>query len=281
MPIAEVRGVKIPYEVHGARGAWIALSPGGRRSMADVRDLAKKLAGAGYRVLIHDRRNCGAAEVSVEGEQSEYEIWADDLYALLGYFNATPAIVGGGSSGCRLSVLFALRHPQATRALLIWRVTGGAHASAILAELFYAQYARAALKGGMAAVCELDTFKESIEFNPANRARLMAMAPQAFAKTMTHWGSFFVLGKEQPIIGASEDDLRSIKVPTCIIPGNDQRHPRQAAEAAHRLIPNSELHHLLPERPDIDMVPVGEWLAKMDDIAKIFSGFLARTLVAA
>ena len=281
MPVADVRGIKINYEVHGDRGAWIALSPGGRRSMADVRDLARKLAAAGYRVLIHDRRNCGASDVSVEGEQSEYEIWADDLHDLLGQLNAAPAIVGGGSSGCRLSLLFALRHPQATRALLLWRVTGGEHAATILAELFYAQHARAARQGGMAAVCELETFKEAIEANPANRARLMAMDPQAFARTMTHWGSFFVLGKDQPVIGVSEDELKSIKVPACIISGNDQRHPRQAAEAAHRLIPNSELHHLLPERPDVDMVPVGEWLAKMDEIAKIFSGFLARALVAA
>ena len=278
MPIADVRGVKLPYEIHGDRGAWIALSPGGRRSMADVRDLAQRLSRTGYRVLIHDRRNCGAADVSVEGNESEYEIWADDLYELLKQHNAAPAIVGGGSSGCRLSILFALRHPTATRALLLWRVTGGEHASKILAELFYARYARAALQGGMAAVCEIENFKEAIEAKPANRERLMAMDPQAFAKTMNYWGSFFVKGKDQPVIGASEDDLRSIKVPTCIIPGNDQRHLRKCAVAAHQLIANSELHDLLPERPDVDMVPVEEWLLKMDDIAKIFSGFLSRAL---
>ncbi len=281
MPVADVRGVRIPYEVHGDRGLWIALSPGGRRSMADVRDLAMRLSKAGYRVLIHDRRNCGAADVSVEGDQSEYEIWADDLHELLSQLNAAPAIVGGGSSGCRLSVLFALRHPEATRALLLWRVTGGAHAAAILAELFYARYARAALQGGMAAVCEIETFKEAIEAKPSNRDRLMAMDPQAFARTMNNWASYFARGKDQPIIGASEGDLRSIQVPTCIIPGNDQRHLRQCALAAHRLIANSELHDLLPERPDVDMVPVEEWLAKMGDIAVIFTGFLARMRIAA
>jgi pimeloyl-ACP methyl ester carboxylesterase len=281
MPFTKIRGVEINYEVHGDRGAWVALSPGGRRSMADVRDLARKISKAGYRVLIHDRRNCGASDVSVEGNDSEYETWADDLHALLSGLGGLPAIVGGGSSGCRLSVLFALRHRDAARALLLWRVTGGPHACTVLAEQFYAQYIRAAEQGGMAAVCDIENFKEAIEAKPSNRDKLMAMDPQEFIKTMSHWRDYFIRGKDQPIIGASEDDLRSIKVPTCIIAGNDQRHPLKAAENAHRLIPNSELYQLLAERPDIDMVPVGDWLAKMDDIARTFTGFLDRALVKA
>jgi pimeloyl-ACP methyl ester carboxylesterase len=281
MPTTNIRGVEINYELHGNAGPWIALSPGGRRSMADVRQLAGKMAQAGYRVVLHDRRNCGASDVSVEGEESEYEIWADDLRELLTQFNAAPAIIGGSSSGCRLSLLFALRHPQATRALMLWRVTGGPHASTILADLFYERYARAALQGGMAAVCEIETFKEAIEAKPANRDKLMAMDPQAFARTMSHWGGYFLRGKDQPVIGVSEADLRSIKVPTCIISGNDQRHPRSAADAAHRLIANSELHHVLPDRPDIDMVPVSDWLEKVDEIAAIFVKFLQRAMATA
>ena len=70
-------------------------------------------------MLIHDRRNCGASDVVIEGEDSEYEILADDLYELLSKLGALPAFVGGSSSGCRLSLLFALRHPEAVRALLL------------------------------------------------------------------------------------------------------------------------------------------------------------------
>src|SRR5262249_60228785 len=125
MPIANIRGVHINYQVLGEHGPWAALSPGGRRDLSGVMPLAPQVAAAGYRVLLHDRRNCGASDVVIAGDESEYEIWADDLYALLTQLQALPACVGGSSSGCRLSLLFALRHPDAVRALLLWRGGGG------------------------------------------------------------------------------------------------------------------------------------------------------------
>ena len=118
MPIANIRGVHINYQVLGEHGPWVALSPGGRRDLSGVMPLATRVAAAGYHVLLHDRRNCGASDVVIEGDESEYEIWADDLYALLTQLQALPAYVGGSSSGCRLSLLFALKYPQAVRALL-------------------------------------------------------------------------------------------------------------------------------------------------------------------
>ena len=125
MAIANVRGVSINYEVLGSKGPWVALSPGGRRAIEGVESLSKRIAAAGYRVLVHDRRNCGASDVAIEGRESENEIWADDLHELLKQRHALPAWIGGSSSGCRMALLFALRHPQATRGLLLWRVTGG------------------------------------------------------------------------------------------------------------------------------------------------------------
>jgi pimeloyl-ACP methyl ester carboxylesterase len=224
MPIANVRGANINYEVLGTSGPWIALSPGGRRALDHVKSLARHVADAGYRVLIHDRRNCGVSDIVIGGDQSEYEIWADDLSELLSQLKAAPAVVGGGSSGCRLSVLFALKYPHAVRALLLWRVTGGAFAAARLTENYYGKYIRAAQDGGMAAVCALDHFQERIAARPGNRATLMAMDPKAFIAAMERWREQFAKGAELPIIGASEQDLNSIKVPTCIIPGNDKTH---------------------------------------------------------
>ena len=224
MPIANVRGANINYEVLGTSGPWVALSPGGRRALDHVKSLARHVADAGYRVLIHDRRNCGVSDIVIGGETSEYEIWADDLYELLSQLKASPAVVGGGSSGCRLSVLFALKYPHAVRALLLWRVTGGAFAAARLTENYYGKYIRAAQDGGMDAVCALDHFQERIAARPGNRATLMAMDPKAFIAAMERWREQFAKGAELPIIGASERDLNSIKVPTCIIPGNDKTH---------------------------------------------------------
>jgi pimeloyl-ACP methyl ester carboxylesterase len=280
MPFIKVRGVELYHEVHGERGPWVSITPGGRNPGGNLRPLAQKLAQAGCRVLLHDRRNCGASDVSIDGPESEYDMWADDLHALLAQLGARPAIVGGSSSGCRMSVLFTLRHPGAARALLLWRVTGGHHAVRMLREQYYDLYVRAAEKGGMAAVCEVENFKAAIDAKPSNRDKLLAMDPNEFVRAMQRWSGYFERGKDQPIIGASEDDLRSIKIPTCIIAGNDQRHPRRAAQAAHRLMPNSEYHDFLPEE-DVDMVSPEVWLGKADDLAKILVRFLDHALVKA
>ncbi len=71
MPIATIRGVHINYQVLGEHGPWVALSPGGRRDLGAVLPLAEQVAAAGYRVLLHDRRNCGASDVVIEGDESE------------------------------------------------------------------------------------------------------------------------------------------------------------------------------------------------------------------
>ena len=94
MPYANVRGVNLHYEVIGERGPWMMCSPGGRRDMEGVRYLAEKFAKAGFRVLIHDRRNCGLSDMSFDGSVSEYEVWADDLLALLKQLGATQTIDG-------------------------------------------------------------------------------------------------------------------------------------------------------------------------------------------
>src|ERR1700751_2857132 len=129
MPIAAVRGVEINYEVLGERGAWVALQPGGRRGLEGVKPLGQKLAEAGNRVLVYDRRNCGASAVSFDGGDSENEVWAEDLHQLLHPRDAAPASIGGSSSACRRPLLAASPHPADVRGLLLWRVTGGAFAA--------------------------------------------------------------------------------------------------------------------------------------------------------
>jgi pimeloyl-ACP methyl ester carboxylesterase len=273
MPIARVRGVNINYRIVGDRGPWVALSPGGRRDLGGVLPLAELIAEAGYRVLLHDRRNCGASDVVIEGEQSEYEIWADDLHELLSQLGALPVFVGGSSSGCRLSLLFALRHPEVVRALLLWRVTGGPFAAQRLAHNYYGQFIDAAKQGGMTAVCQTEFFSERIASNPGNRERLLAMDPKRFIDVMAHWREYFIRDADLPVIGASEADLRSITVPACVVPGNDWTHPRRVGEAASRLLPQGELHILMPQDMEVDMY-VEAWDEKREELAAIFVDFL-------
>jgi pimeloyl-ACP methyl ester carboxylesterase len=278
MPFMTVRGAELYYEVLGERGPWLALTPGGRRGLDEVQSLGERMAAAGYRVLLHDRRNCGRSDIAIGSEGSEYDLWADDLHALLGRLGALPAIVGGSSSGCRTAILMALRHPEAVRALLLWRVTGGRFAAERLAENYYGQFMTLAGDGGMAAVAAAEHFAERIEAKPENRDRLLAMEPAAFIAAMDRWRDYFLQGAELPIIGASEADLRSIRVPAIIIPGNDRTHAHAPAETAHRLIAESELFDLYPGDRDEDLIPAEAWAGTEAQMADLFADFLRRRL---
>ena len=275
MPFASIRGIDINYQILGERGPWVALQPGGRRGLAGVESLAEKLAEAGNRVLIYDRRNCGASDVSFTGD-SENEVWVEDLHELLQHLDALPAFIGGSSSGCRLALLFALRHPAAVRGLLLWRVTGGAYAAQRLVQNYYGQFIETALAGGMAAVGRSEHFSEVIAANPANRDRLTAIGVEDFVAVMERWRRSFNEGADHPVIGLSPAELNSMTMPACIIPGNDRTHPRAAGQAAHRLLPNAEYHEVLTEdRPDLDAA-TEDWEPKEGLLAAIFIDFLRR-----
>jgi len=276
MPVATVRGVDINYEVLGERGRWVALQPGGRRGLVGVKSLGQKIAEAGNRVLVYDRRNCGASGISFDGGNSENEVWADDLHELLLQLDAAPAFIGGSSSGCRLTLLAALRHPADARGLLLWRVTGGAFAAQRLANNYYTQFIEAAERGGMDAVCRTEHFGELIANNLTNRERLLSMAVERFIAVMNEWRRSFSEGADHPVIGISPAELRSMTMPACIIPGNDRTHPREPGQVAHRLMPNAEYHEVMTEdRPDLD-VALEEWNAKEGLLAAIFIDFLRR-----
>jgi pimeloyl-ACP methyl ester carboxylesterase len=276
MPLTKIRGVNLNYKVLGNGGPWVALSPGGRRDLSAVEPLARAVADSGYRVVIFDRRNCGASDVVIDGQDSEYEIWADDVHALLAQLDALPAFVGGSSSGCRTSLLFALRHPDTVRGLLLWRVTGGRFACERLAQEYYGQYIAAAKQGGMAAVCEMEHWKERIEARPENRDALMKMEPERFIAVMSHWREYFLRGIDLPVIGATEAELKSIKVPACIIPGNDNTHGRQTGENLGRLLADAEVHVLFPKHYDMDLSPREEWDEKAGEMAALFADFMKR-----
>jgi pimeloyl-ACP methyl ester carboxylesterase len=281
MPLAKVRGVNINYKVLGNGGPWVALSPGGRRDISGIELLAGKVAETGYRVAVFDRRNCGASDVVIDGQDSEYEIWADDVHELLRQLGALPAVIGGSSSGCRTSLLFALRHPQAVKALLLWRVTGGRFACERLAQDYYGQYIEGAKRGGMAAVCEMEHWKERITARPENRNALMKMDPQRFIDVMSRWREYFLRGADLPVIGATEAELKTIKVPACVVPGNDLTHGRQTGENLGKLLKNSEVHVLFPKHYEEALSPREEWDEKAGEMAALFDDFMKRTVARA
>ena len=278
MPVTTIRGVHINWQVIGDAGPWIMLTTGGRRAHNEFIPLARKLAALGHRVVLHDRRNTGASDVLIAGDEGEEVIWTDDMYELMRGLGALPAFFGGGSSGARTSILFALRHPEAVRGLLLLRVTGGAFAAERLPENYYGQFIRAAREGGMDAVCATEQWAERIRANPRNGEYLRRLPPQTFIDVLTKWKEIFVAGVHLPVAGVTEQELRSINVPTIVIPGNDKVHSSASGLAAHRLIPGSRLHRLPIADQDVPLIPFPEWAPYEDEISQVFARFIAEAI---
>jgi pimeloyl-ACP methyl ester carboxylesterase len=276
LPIAQIRGVNINYEIFGDAGPWFAFVTGGRRGFSEFVPLAQKLAAQGCRVLLHDRRNTGASDVVIAGDEGEEEIWADDLALLLSQLNALPAFIGGTSSGARMSMLVYLRHPAIVLGLILARITGGAFAAGRLPNMYYGQFIKAAREGGMTAVCATEQYQERIAANPKNRDRLMAMPPAEYIRVMEHWLSIFLRGPRAPVMGLTDEQLGSIRVPTLIVPGNDNTHASGNGLAAHKLISGSELFELPIKDQDVPLLPFSDWAPHEPMMATKFVEFMRR-----
>ena len=276
MPYLHIRSVRLFHEVYGDSGPWLALNSGGRHRYLEMAPLAQMIAREGFRVLVHDRRNTGASDIVISGQDSEEDIWADDLAALLSHYGATRAFFGGSSAGARLSMMMLRRHPGMVRGLLLMRVTGGAFAAGRLPQMYYGQFLDAAKKGGMAAVCETEAYRERLALNPDNRERLMAMDPAEYIRVMGHWLDRFMTGPEGPVRGVPEEELKGYRVPVMVVPGNDKTHSSVSGKAAARLIPNAELVELPITDQDVDLIAFPQWQEHYPALTRHFCDFMRR-----
>jgi pimeloyl-ACP methyl ester carboxylesterase len=237
-----INGCTIHYQEFG-QGIPIVVTPGGRWGGYVQRVVATELA-KDFRVICWDRRNTdGKSDIVIAGHVSEADIWADDLAALIGALDLGPCYVGE-YAGCRVTPILSFKHPELVRGLMLAWPSGGDYAAERLPKNAYRQYIRAALRQRMDGVVAIDRFAGSIEHNPENRGRLLAMDAEEFVRQMAYWESFFTTSGDLPIAGCrlTEDEWASIKVPAIITGGADPIHPTQAAQKLHRLLANSHYH---------------------------------------
>jgi hypothetical protein len=76
-----------------------------------------------------------------------------------------------------------------------------------------------------------------------------------------------------------EDDvLRAIRVPTIVVPGNDNTHASANGIAAAQLIPNAILYQLPIEDQDIALLPFSDWEPHEITLANVLSEFMNKVL---
>jgi pimeloyl-ACP methyl ester carboxylesterase len=243
MPSATVNGLEIAYDVIGDGEPW-ALTPGGRfsKDVPGVRELAGELSRAGKKVLVWDRPNTGASELSFDGE-SESAMQADALAGLLRQLDMAPAVIAGGSGGARVSLLAADRHPDAARGVVVWWISGGVYGLMSLGVHYCGNSILVAWQKGMDAVAELPEWKEVLDRNPRNRPKLLAQDRTEFIACLERWMEAYCPRADELVPGLPDSDARRLTLPALVFRSgeSDPHHTRATSERLAELLPNSRL----------------------------------------
>jgi 2-hydroxy-6-oxonona-2,4-dienedioate hydrolase len=267
----QISGLGIEYQLLGPEGApAIAITPGGRFAMDSpgVPELARALAAAGRRVLLWDRPNCGASDVTFEGD-TESNMQGRTLVELIRALKIGPTALAAGSGGSRVSLVAASNGPDIVSHLIIWWISGGALSLISLASYYCVTSALAAAHGGMEAVAALPGWQEQIQKNPRNRDYILAQDPEKFIQAMERWALAYMPMPNSPVPGMPPEAFARLKMPVLIYRSgkSDLSHTRRTSEWVHELIPQSKL--IEPPWPD------NEWNQRSGYAAKHGSGHFA------
>lgn len=247
-----ISGVGVDYDLLGEPDApAVAVTPGGRfsKDTPGVRELGQALADGGRRVLLWDRPNCGASDVSFDGD-SESELHARTLLGLIEELGLGPTTLAAGSAGSRVSLVAAARGPDLVSHLALWWISGGLLSLISLAYYYCVDYALAANMGGMQAVAAMPGWAEQIARNPKNRDILLAQDPARFVQKMEQWASVYLPAADSPVPGMTPVDFEKLRMPVLLFQNSqsDLSHTRATSEWVHRLIPHADLRD--PPWPD-------------------------------
>jgi pimeloyl-ACP methyl ester carboxylesterase len=240
---AEVNGLRMYYEDHGAGGVPLVLMHGGGSTIET--SFGKVLGGYARtrRVIAFEQQGHGrTADVD---RPFSFEQSAEDAVALLGSLGIERADFLGYSNGGHIAIEVALRRPEVVRKLVIES----------------AMFDRSGSAPGF-----WESFKTAkLEDMPAElREAYVRVAPRPedlpvyFAKSVRRMAEFK---------GWTPEQIRSIKAPTLVLVGDaDIVHPEHAA-AMFRLLPRGQLavlpgvdHMTIVDRADLLLAIVPPFL---------------------
>lgn len=240
-----VSGIEIDYELVGDAGApAIALTPGGRfsKTTPGLGELADRLAAGGKRVLLWDRPNSGASDISFKGD-NESALHGQCLIDLIRTLDLGPTALAAGSAGSRVSLLAAAYGPDVVSHLAIWWISGGTVGQMFLAAYYYYDSAVAASHGGMEAVAALPQWANQIGQNARNLDILLSQDPANFIAKLQTWAAAMLPSDVSPVSGMTPEDFARLTMPVLILRNgpNDVSHPPYVSDQLHHALPHSEL----------------------------------------
>jgi pimeloyl-ACP methyl ester carboxylesterase len=231
---------------------WTA--QGGKREWKEMDGLAA--LSRYFTCIAYDRRESGLSGGRVE--PLSWELYVREAKGLLELAGASEAYILGSCMGAGLALAFAVRHPQACKALLLHWPVGGFRWM-MKGHRFFARHLEFVRSNGLAAVAARAPQGENFWLDPeigpwGSPARVYPeFASELVEQDLGHYLSIAersrdALFNDTMPSGASGPELMKIDTPSFILPGNDSSHAYSASLALKELMPNAELWDVLPDR---------------------------------
>ena len=269
MPRAKVNGAEIYYEEAGS-GPPIVLSAGGLNGLLEGYRPVMEGLSQEHRVISYDRRFGGQSRSPVVVQT--WDMVCQDLVGLMDALGIEQAYLGGGSFAPGISMGCAARYPDRVRAMFPSNIAGGIMCNSYLGTKLFRSMDMALNQGMKAVVDALDRndrcapfVPDQVKHDPEFRSTLESMAPEDFAQVMRDTIRALFDGPYVSL-GMTKEMLKGIRTPTLVMPGHDDVHPREVAEAVHRLVPNSKWAEVPPhaEAPDKYVSRVLDFLSEVE-----------------
>ena len=214
---SEVNGLKMYYEIYGQGEPLVLIHGGGSTIQSSFGRIIPRLA-KNYQVIAIELQNHG--RTSNRSTPQTFEQDAEDIVSLMKNLNIIKANIFGFSNGGQTTLQIGIRHPEIVNKLIV--ASAPYKRSGFISGFFDHM-----MKGATLANMPQELKTAFLEVTP-DTARLRIM----FNKDVERMRGF----KDW-----SDEQIKSIAVPTLLINGDtDVITPEHAVEM-HRLIPHSQL----------------------------------------
>jgi pimeloyl-ACP methyl ester carboxylesterase len=263
---ARVNGVELHYEVHG-EGDWLVLAhefSGGCKSWHRQVDVLRRR----LRLLIYNNRGYPPSTVPDDPAAYSQEHSIEDLRQLMDQLGVARPVLGGFSMGGSIALNLALAHPGRVRALILAGTGTGSIDKAQNARDF-GPIADRFLAEGPAGVGE-DYLRGP------TRIQLLRKNPEEWKKLYAEFSELSPIGMAYTLRGVQlrrptmyelEAGLRTLRVPTLVLVGEEDAPALEPSRFLARTIPHATLkvfpktgHTLQLEEPEMFNAAVLEFV---------------------
>ena len=255
MSAVTLNGINVHYEVTGKGPPLLMLAPGGfdahieRWNTTNVWPTVRPLEALAdlCTVIAYDRRESGQSGARVE--KLTWDLYAAEARALLEHLGHTRAFIMGGCMGVSVALAFAARYPDACLGLVLHKAAGGILWHLRLQKTF-ADHAAYARQHGLAGVVQ--AARQSKAFMPgpgggpwAWRISQDAAFAYAFLRLDLDWyvaqvEASSALFDSVAAPGASPAEVRAMRMPALLLPGDDESHGASASHYLKEGLPHVE-----------------------------------------